>query len=85
MQEEAMANKLTDAHRSLVRAKEAAKKRLEELDDERREVKASIKSLEAALKALSRQNRRRAVSRPAIDVNVDDDDEVNSKAEIDGS
>ena len=80
-----MANKLTDAHRSLVRAKEAAKKRLEELDDERREIRASLKSLEAALKALSRQNRRRATSRPVIDVNVDDDDEVDSKAAIDGS
>ncbi|MEZ6097843.1 MAG: hypothetical protein R3E01_02615 [Pirellulaceae bacterium] len=84
-----MANKLTDAHRSLVRAKEAAKKRLEELDDERREIKASIKSLEAALKALGRQNRRPAISPPAVDINVDDDDdgdhEVNGKAAINGS
>ena len=80
-----MANKLTDAHRSLVRAKEAAKKRLEELDDERREIKASIKSLDAALKALGRQNRRRVTSRRVIDVDVDDDDELNSRAAIDGS
>lgn len=75
-----MANKLTDAHRSLVRAKEAAKKRLVELDDERREIKASIKSLDAALKALGRQNRRRATSRPVVDI---DDDEPISKAAID--
>ena len=80
-----MANKLTDAHRSLVRAKEAAKKRLEELDDERREIRASIKSLEAALKALGRPNRRRATSHPVVDVDVDDNDELNSKAAIDGS
>lgn len=78
-----MANKLTDAHRSLVRAKEAAKKRLEELDDERHEIKASIKSLDAALKALGRPNRRRATSRPVVD--VDDNDELASKAAIDGS
>jgi chromosome segregation ATPase len=80
-----MANKLTDAHRSLVRAKEAAKKRLEELDDERREIRASIKSLEAALKALGREYRRRVTSRPVIDVSVDDDDEVDNKTAIDGS
>ncbi len=80
-----MANKLTNAHRSLVRAKEAAKKRLEELDDERREIKASIKSLEAALKALGRPNRRRATSHPVVDFDVDDNDELNNKAAIDGS
>lgn len=49
-----MANNLTDARRSLTRAKEAAIKRLAELDAERHEVKASIKSLNAALKVLSR-------------------------------
>ena len=83
MSETAMASKLTDAHRSLVRAKEAAKKRLEELDDERREIRASLKSLEAALKALGRSNRRRATSRPVVD--VDDNDELASKAATDGS
>lgn len=44
--------KLADARRSLVRAKEAAQQRLVQLENERREVKVSIKSLDAALKAL---------------------------------
>jgi len=49
-----MANNLTDARRSLTRAKESANKRLEELEIERQDVKASIKSLDAALKVLAR-------------------------------
>ena len=49
-----MANKLTDARRSLVRAKQAAQQRLEDLENEKREIKASLRSLEAALKALSK-------------------------------
>jgi len=48
-----MTNKLNDARRSLVRAKEAAETRLIELENERRETKASIKSLETAIKALA--------------------------------
>ncbi len=44
--------KLNEARRSLERAKESAKKRLQQLDEERREIKASLKSLDAALKAL---------------------------------
>ena len=77
-----MADKLADAHRSLIRATEAAKKRLEELGDERREIKASLRSLEADLKALGRSNRRRATSRPVVDV---DDDGPDSKAASDAS
>ncbi len=49
-----MANNLTDARRSLTRAKESANKRLEELEIERQEVKVAIKSLNAALKVLAR-------------------------------
>ena len=49
-----MANKLTDARRSLVRAKQAAQKRLEDLENEKREIKSSLRSLESALKALSK-------------------------------
>lgn len=49
-----MANKLTDARRSLVRAKQAAQQRLEDIENEKREIKASLRSLEAALKALSK-------------------------------
>lgn len=48
-----MTNKLNDARRSLVRAKEAAETRLIELESERRETKVSIRSLEAAIKALA--------------------------------
>ena len=48
-----MAHKLNDARRSLVRAKEAAEARLQEIEDERREIKASLKSLDAAMKALN--------------------------------
>ena len=47
-----MANKIADARRSVIRAKEAAKKRLQEIESERHEIKTSLKSLDAALKAL---------------------------------
>lgn len=53
-----MANKLSDAKQSLIRAQDAAHTRLEELDAERREIKASIRSLAAALKALDKPSRR---------------------------
>ena len=55
-----MANKLADARQSLLRAREAAQKRLEELDNERREIRASLKSLGAALAALEKSHRRQA-------------------------
>jgi prefoldin subunit 5 len=48
-----MSNQLSDAVRSLERAKEKAVRRLEELDLERREVRASIKRLDSAIKSLS--------------------------------
>ena len=47
-----MANKIADARRSLLRAKESAEQRLAEIDKERREIRASLKSLDAAMKAL---------------------------------
>jgi prefoldin subunit 5 len=56
-----MASKLDDARKSLIRAQEATNRRLDELDDERREIKASMKSLEAALKALEKPTRRRQI------------------------
>ena len=55
-----MAHKLNDARRSLVRAKEAAEARLQEIEHERREIKASLKSLDAAMKALNGPSRRTA-------------------------
>ena len=53
-----MAHKLNDALRSLVRAKEAAEARLQEIEHERREIKASLRSLDAAMKALDGPGRR---------------------------
>ena len=75
-----MANKLADARRSLTRAQESAKKRLEELDNERRETKASLKSLDAALKALGKSNRERLSNRPTVN-----NDEPDGEAAIDAS
>ena len=75
-----MANKLADARRSLIRAQESAKKRLEELDNERRETKASLKSLDAALKALGKSNRERLSNRPTVN-----NDEPDGEAAIDAS
>jgi hypothetical protein len=67
-----MAKTLTHAHRSLVRAREAAKKQLAELDKERREIKASLKSLDAALKALGKPSQTRASNRSVADGDVAD-------------
>ena len=47
-----MSNQLSDAVRSLARAKDAAIKRLAEIDRERAELRKSLKSLDSALKAL---------------------------------
>ena len=44
--------KLDEARRSLQRAKDSAKKRLEQIDLERRELKASLISLDAEMRAL---------------------------------
>ncbi len=72
-----MANTMADARRSLVRAREAAEKRIFELDVERREIKASLKSLDAALKALERskkpQRRKQPDETPAGDHLADSD------------
>ena len=73
-----MANKLADARRSLIRAQQSAKKRLEELENERREIKASLKSLAAALKALGKSHERQANSRSAVA-----DDEPDGEAAVD--
>ena len=48
--------KLADARRSLVRAKQVALERIDKLEEERREIKTTIKSLEAALRALDGSN-----------------------------
>lgn len=62
-----MANKLAGVRQSLIRAREAAQKRLEELDDERREIRASLKSLGAALAALEKSNQKQANRKRAAD------------------
>ena len=57
-----MANKLADARRSLIRAKESAEQRLVEIDKERREIRASLKSLDAAIKAIGGSNKAQAAN-----------------------
>jgi len=44
--------KLADARRSLEKAKRSALERLQQIEDERNEIKSSLKSLDAALRAL---------------------------------
>ena len=61
-----MADKLNYARRSLVRAKEAAEARLQEIEHERREIKASLKSLDAAMKALNGPSRRTSVRKRSV-------------------
>lgn len=62
-----------DPRQSLLAAKETAKRRLEQLEVERREIKSSLKSLDAALKALARPRRAIGASpRPEGDVNSAD-------------
>lgn len=58
-----MANKIADARRSLIRAKDAAEQRLGEIDRERREIRASLKSLDAAIKALSGSKKTQAADK----------------------
>ena len=62
-----MANKLADARQSPPRAQESTLRRLEELEGERREIKASLKSLAAALKALEKSKRKHATDQTARD------------------
>jgi ribosome recycling factor len=47
-----MTEKWPEVYRSLRRAKTTAERRLTEIENERREIKASVKSLDAALRAL---------------------------------
>jgi len=49
-----MTIKLSDARKSLERAKASAQERLVNLDQERRELKTSIKQLDTALRAISK-------------------------------
>lgn len=60
-----MANKMTDARRSLVRAKQAAQQRLDALEDEKAEIKGTLRCLEAALKALSKTKQPKATPKLA--------------------
>lgn len=57
-----MANNLNDARKSLLKAKESAQARLEQIENERKEIKASIKSLDSALKALNKNAPRKVSS-----------------------
>lgn len=68
-----MANKIADARRSLIRAKESAEQRLVEIDEERREIRASLKSLDAAIKALRRSNKAQSADkRPRAEPSQDE-------------
>ena len=65
--------KLADARRSLVRAKEVALERIDKLEEERREIKATLKSLEAALRALDGPNQKPNRPRnPTTDTNANE-------------
>ena len=59
-----MAEKWPEVSRSLRRAKNSAERRLAEIENERREIKASVKSFDAALRALSK-NEDRGESTPS--------------------
>ena len=48
-----MTRKLADAQRALEKTKATAQRRLDEIEVERAEIKASIKSIDAAIKALT--------------------------------
>jgi Sec-independent protein translocase protein TatA len=64
-----MTDKLSDARRSLARAVDAARERLQQIEAERREIKASLKSLDAAMKAIDGQKAKstRSVTPPPAD------------------
>ena len=65
-----MTNQLTDAVRSLLRTKEKAETRLEEIDKERREIKASLKSLDSALRALGHEQGSQSRSKAATTAEI---------------
>ena len=59
--------KLVDAQRSLKKAKQAALERLQQIEEERQEIKSTVKSLDAALRALQGnkpKSKRKLKSKP---------------------
>lgn len=58
-----MAQKITDARRSLVKAIESTQLKIQELDEERKIHKSSIRSLNAALRALDGGAKRSSPTR----------------------
>ena len=60
--------KLSDARRTLLKAKESAQGRLKQLEDERREIKATMRSLNAAIKALHNPKRSSRQIDPSANV-----------------
>ena len=75
-----MATKIADARRSLIRAKESAEQRLVEIDEERREIRASLKSLDAAIKALGRSNKAQAVDKRPLGIPSQDEPGLSTDA-----
>jgi hypothetical protein len=78
MKERIMSNKLSDARRSLIRAQESTRQRLDDLESERRELKASLRSLDAALKALGKSKRGRTSRRPAFEEEPDNETAIDA-------
>ena len=66
---------ISESLRSLLKAKESAEQRLRELDAERKELRASLKSLSSAIRALERDtksDRHKNALRQIESANVDE-------------
>lgn len=66
-----MAQKITDARRSLVKAIESTLLKIQDLDEERKSLKSSIKSLNAALRALDGGTKRSSPTRATAKLAID--------------
>ena len=66
--------RLNDACRSLMKAKESTELRLKRLDEERRELKSSLKSLDLALKALGHKPATPSKPIPGVEENAPSED-----------
>ena len=61
-----MSKNIEEARRSLEKAKQAAEAKIAKLDEDRRGLKLSIKSLDAALRALTKRGKKQNPSVGAI-------------------
>lgn len=74
-----MAQKITDARRSLVKAIDSTQLRIQELDEERKNLKSSIKSLNAALRALDGGTKRSSPTQATGKLANDDSSKAQQK------